>query len=145
MALACRRDHNQGAAQSAPPAGVIPAKRLTPEVELSVFMSALQSSGPAPRTLSDKAIAVADEWKSLMLRFGGDSTIGATECYAAGCATVVEYRSRAIFDVVNEKLGSSSLVSTWPGARFRSGPIVAATGAVVATWILYSGPVAGPG
>ncbi len=150
----CHRERPQSSVQSSQDSGVaedptsrsgIPTTaRLTAEDELRGYLDSLRTSGPATVALSDKARAVTTEWRALTRASGDEIAIGEAECYAAGCATTIEYASRKIFDRVNGALSKTPALSQWPGRRFRSGLMPASAGQVASTWILYAGPTMAP-
>jgi hypothetical protein len=154
VGVQCHREPPQSSVQSSQDSSIaedltsrsrIPTtSRLTAEDELRGYLDSLRTSGPATIALSDKARAVTTEWKALTRASGDEIAIGEAECYAAGCATTIEYASRKIFDRVNGTLSKTPALYQWPGRRFRSGLMSASTGQVASTWILYAGPTVGP-
>lgn len=111
-----------------------------PETQRDQVLAKLTGSGPAVGRWTMDASQVFDEWRTTSPS-GRSVEFGNFACFAAGCAMAATYRDLSAYQGLTREFQESAQFKSWGGAKFRSGPIVLPSGAVQATWVLYSSGV----
>jgi len=102
------------------------------------FVSAVESSGPAPGTLLEQIRDVEREWTATV----GDSNalaLGAWRCFSGGCTMSVAIKDEDAAAPILAKLRTSQAGGI-QGPRFQSGTVTSPSGGQEVTMILFTSP-----
>lgn len=119
------------------PPGAVPPVIGGPDAKADIeqMMAILTRSGPSTGDLDSRAMNVFQTWKNKS-PVGSKVDFTDFKCFAGGCSVVATYAGMDGYVNMRRDFQRSHEFLTWPGPKFRSGPIQDPSGRVEATWIL---------
>jgi hypothetical protein len=129
------------ASQTAPAPSDVPGTVLPviggpdAKADTEQMMAILTRSGPSTGDLDSRAMTVFETWKNKSA-VGGKVEFSDFKCFAGGCSVVATYAGMDGYVDMRRDFQRSREFLTWPGPKFRSGPIQDSSGRVQATWVL---------
>jgi hypothetical protein len=107
-----------------------------------MFLQKLQEGGASDELWTREAMGLVDHWRATTEKKNGEPvSFSPVCCYRQGCTVTIRYLEQSAFDQHSWMLLETDVLRQWPGARWRSGPVVTQEG-VAATWILFAPPPA---
>jgi hypothetical protein len=122
------------------PAAAAPAQEDAggPRLERDQQIEALRLSGPDSEGLMAATSAARDAWVTFTTGGGGNVEAAPWECHRAACFSTAIHGSMQSVEEVTSRILAADEISSWPGSKTRSAPILRSDGKVEVTWILFA-------
>jgi len=111
---------------------------LNATTERDQQVAELVKSGPDTANQAALVKDVNREWVEMATELGLNVTITPWRCHRAGCYATISDIETGKVEALGSRFAESRGFLSWPGGKFRSGPIPSKGGHVQVTWAFFA-------